>query len=456
MPRRAATRTTRWIPILAWTAGALIILLIAAILIGQTWLNRYLRSPEFRGLIEEKTGRNIRARVSVAPIRIEGTQFSVDTFEAKGAQDAAFSLVKVEDVRGDVSLPSIVAVLFGERKFRIPTLEVQRLSMEFFDSEKLNLDLLPKEDRDHRSVVENLNIRDVRLTWGGGGITGASIHGSPVEGGWQIEGHGGRILQLGIPPVDIAAARLVKKDRSIFIQEAKLRQNGGELTLSGEIATDDKADLLVNIAKLQISPLLPEDWRAKLHGFLNGEARIKIPLDNRGMSGTTVSGKVRIERGVIEALPMLNKIADYLRTDQFRRIQLNQASADVRYEGNSLVVENLVLECKQLLAIRGSFTYAKGEVNGSFEVGVTPGPLQWLPGSQEKVFNTQRDGYVWAPMRVTGTPSNLKEDLTGKLITAAQGAVVEKVEKTATEAVGTAVESAKKGADGVLNLLFGN
>ena len=40
-------------------------------------------------------------------------------------------------------------------------------------------------------------------------------------------------------------------------------------------------------------------------------------------------------------------------------------------------------------------------------------------------------------------------------IAAAQGAVVEKVEKTATEAVGTAVDSAKKGAEGVLDLLFG-
>jgi hypothetical protein len=205
-----------------------------------------------------------------------------------------------------------------------------------------------------------------------------------------------------------------------------------------------------------VSPLLKEDWRARLHGLLNGEARIKVPLKEGGPSlATTVTGKVRLERAVIEALPVLNKIADYLRTERFRRVELNQASANVTFDRKGLVVENLVLESKQLIAIRGGFTLENGIVNGTFQVGVTPGPLQWLPGSQERVFNVERDGYVWAPMRVTGPPDALKEDLSSRLIAAAQGAVVEKVEKTATEAVGTAVESAKKGAEGVFDLLFG-
>jgi hypothetical protein len=114
-----------------------------------------------------------------------------------------------------------------------------------------------------------------------------------------------------------------------------------------------------------------------------------------------------------------------------------------------------VLESKQLIVLRGGFTFADGIVNGSFDVGVTPGPLQWIPGSQTKVFSAQKDGYVWAPMRITGPPDALKEDLSSRLVSAAQAAVVEKVEKTATEAVDTAVEGAKKGAEGVFDLLFG-
>src|SRR5215207_5283955 len=211
MPRRASANSKRWLPILAWTAGGVVLLIIAALLIGQVWLNRYLRSEEFRGTLEQKTGVNMRAKVSIAPIVFEGTQFACADFTAQGAQDAAFSLAKVEDARGDVSLPSIIAVFFGQRKFRVPSLDIQKLTLEFFDRDQLPLVLPPKERREDRSVIENLIIRDVRLAWGGGGLSGASVHARPVEGGWQIDGEGGRLVQLGLPPIDVVSTRIVRK-----------------------------------------------------------------------------------------------------------------------------------------------------------------------------------------------------------------------------------------------------
>jgi hypothetical protein len=455
MPRRASANSNRWLPILAWTTGAVVLLIIAALLIGQVWLNRYLRSEEFRGTLEQKTGVNMRAKVSIAPIVFEGTQFACADFTAQGAQDAAFSLAKVEDVRGDVSLPSIIAVFFGQRKFRVPSLDIQKLTLEFFDRDQLPLVLPPKERREDRSVIENLIIRDVRLAWGGGGLNGASVHARAVEGGWQIDGEGGRLVQLGLPPIDVVSARIIRKEGTIFLQNGRLRQNGGELALTGEIASEDKADLLLNVSNVAVNPFLKEDWRARLHGALAGEIRVQVPLKKDAPRQPKVDGKLRLDRAVLEALPILNKIADYLRTEQFRRIELNQASADVHFDAKGLRVENLVLESKQLIVLRGGFTFADGIVNGSFDVGVTPGPLQWIPGSQTKVFSAQKDGYVWAPMRITGPPDALKEDLSSRLVSAAQAAVVEKVEKTATEAVDTAVEGAKKGAEGVFDLLFG-
>ena len=455
MARLDSAKSSRWLRVLAWTLGVLLVLGIAAVLIGQAWLDRYLRSEEFRSTLEQKTGVNLRAKVSIAPIVFEGTQFSCANFTAQGAQDAAFSLAKVEDARGEVSLPSIIAVFFGQRKFRVPSIDIQKLSLEFFDRDQLNLILPPKEKREDRSVIENLIIRDVRLAWGGGGLSGASVHARPVDGGWQIDGAGGRLVQLGLPPIDVVSTRIVRKEGIVFIQNGRLRQNGGELAVSGEIASNDKADLLLNISNVAVTPFLKEDWRARLHGTLAGEVRVQVPLKDDAPRQPKVDGKLRLDRAVLEALPILNKIADYLRTDQFRRIELNQASADVHYDEKGLRIENLILECKQLIVLRGGFTFTDGIVNGTFDVGVTPGPLQWLPGSQAKVFSAEKDGYVWAPMRVTGPPDALKEDLSSRLVSAAQSAVVEKVEKTATEAVDTAVQGAKKRAEGVFDLLFG-
>ena len=101
------------------------------------------------------------------------------------------------------------------------------------------------------------------------------------------------------------------------------------------------------------------------------------------------------------------------------------------------------------------FTIANEMIDGTFDVGITPGPLQWLPGSQEKVFVAMHDGYAWTTMRITGPVKGPKEDLSSRLVAAAEAAVVQKVETTATQAVGTAVDTVKKSATGVLDLLLG-
>ena len=89
-------------------------------------------------------------------------------------------------------------------------------------------------------------------------------------------------------------------------------------------------------------------------------------------------------------------------------------------------------------------------IDGAFQVGVTPGSLQWLPGAQAKVFTESRGGYLWAPMRLTGPVNKPNEDLTPRLAAAAQGAVIEGVQNAAGEAIKTGKDAAKS----VLDLLL--
>jgi hypothetical protein len=95
------------------------------------------------------------------------------------------------------------------------------------------------------------------------------------------------------------------------------------------------------------------------------------------------------------------------------------------------------------MRIEGAFTVVGGQIDGTFQVGVTPSSLQWLPGSQERVFTVARAGYLWTPMRLTGAIEHPSEDLTPRLAAAASGAIIRNVE-------GTVRETAK----GVLDLLL--
>jgi len=152
----------------------------------------------------------------------------------------------------------------------------------------------------------------------------------------------------------------------------------------------------------------------------------------------------------------LDTIAKYTKTDRFRRLILNQVRGDFRYDASGLHVTNLVVESERLIMVKGSFSVVNGQIDGTFDLGITPAPLQFLPGSQDKVFSAPRDGYAWTPLRITGPYRSPREDLSARLYAAAENAVVQKVGDTATQAVGTAVDTAKKGVDGVLGLLFGN
>ena len=58
----------------------------------------------------------------------------------EGAREGKFSEIKVEDVHGEFRLPSVWRMLFGDKKFRVENVDVQRVSVDFSDR-RLPLDL---------------------------------------------------------------------------------------------------------------------------------------------------------------------------------------------------------------------------------------------------------------------------------------------------------------------------
>ncbi len=449
--RSANPSARRWWKVAAISAGVLALVGLAGLVGFKAWLNHYLRSPAFRTKLEANLGSDLRARAEVSPIRFESTQFYCDGLKAVGAEDASFSDITVDQVRGEFSLPSVWRILFGDRHFQIDRVEVQRVAANFYSTREV-LALPPRVEREHHSDITTIRVNELRLGWPAGGITGAMVELAPVEGGWKLTGEGGHLTQLGLPSLDLASVRVVYKEPTLFVQELKLRQDGGELAISGEINRKEKADLLCTLNRINVTPYLPDDWRARLHGRLGGEARVVFSFTE---NTSVVSGHLDLKDAQLEALPVLAKIAEFTKTDQFRRLQLDQLRTDFRYEGGVLRLTNFTLETKQLIKITGQLTRTGDQLDGVFEIGITPGPLQYIPGSQAKVFTTLRDGYAWAPLHLTGTTAAPREDLSARLASAAGQAVVEGLENTATKAAGSAVDTAKKGASGVLDLLFG-
>jgi hypothetical protein len=452
--RQTSSSPKKWLKVLAWTLGSLAVLFVIAIVGAKGWINSYLGSPEFLRRMARHSSEEMRARVEISPVRFDGSQFFSDGLQATGGPEANFSDLKITNVRGEFRLPTLWGLLSGDRKVGIDNVDVQHVEANFFD-DRIALDLPPHKKREHRGDLGKITVRELRLGWRGGRVSGMGVTATQVERGWQVAGQGGRVMQNGLPSMDIVSMRLVHKEPSLFIQEARLREDGGEISATGEVTAKEKVDLQFKVSGVNVTPLLPEDWRARLHGRISGDARLMYSLREGTGAARVLSGNALLQQGALEALPVLNKIAEFTKTDRFRRLALNQVRGDFRVDDNGLRVTNFVLESERLISVKGQFTIVNDQIDGTFEVGITPGPLQWLPGSQEKVFVTQRDGYAWTTMRITGPVDGPKEDLSSRLVAAAEAAVVQKVESTANQAVGTAVDTVKKGATGVLELLFG-
>lgn len=447
--------STRWLKWLAWIGVVLVVLVIGGVAGVKMWVNSYLRSAEFRKQIRERTAEQLQAQVEIAPIRFDTTEFFCDGLKGEGARDGKFSDLKVENVRGEFRLPSVWRMLFGDKKFRVESVDVQRVEVNFFEN-RLPIEFPHPEKKGKLTEIGRIGVRELAIAWQGGSVSGLSATGKPVEGGWQITGDGGHAKQRGLPDMDIVSLRVVHREPSLYLQDSKLRAEGGEITVTGEVTEKEKIDLQFKVRGVNVTQLLPEDWRARLHGRVVGDGRLEISLRDGPPVPPVVSGHAELQQAVLETLPVLNKIADFTKTDRFRRLALNQVSGDCRYDQDGLHVTNLIVESDQLISVKGAFTVLNGQIDGTFEVGITPGPLQWLPGSQEKVFTVIRDGYAWTTMHIAGPVRSPREDLSARLYAAAQNAVVQKVESTATQAVGGAVDTVKKSAAGVFDLLFGN
>lgn len=450
-----------WVKVFGVIA-VLLVVAVAVVFIGfKSWAMNHLRSAGFRKKLEERAGQDLRGRVEVSPIRFEGNGFSSDGLSAVGGQEAGFHSVKIEGVRGDFKLPSLWQLLFGDRKGIVDNVEVQRVDVDF-DDLRTDMTVPPKEEHNHSQVL-NISVRDTRLKWRSGALEKLAVKISPRDRGWLLEGSGGRINQLGLPVVDVSTIRAMYNEPAFFLQELVVRQDGGEIIASGEMRPQDKADMQFAAKNVNVEPFLPDDWRARLHGRLGGDVRAVFSTRDGDSSPAKLSGTLRMSNGQLEALPVLAKIAEFTKTDQFRRMRLDEMSGEFQTEPRGISVTKFVLESKQLLVVRGAFTIIDEEVDGTFDVGITPGPLQWLPGSQEKVFTVNRDGYAWTKMRISGPMGAVREDLTGRLTEAAKDVAIQKgidtakdvMENGVKKSAETAVEAAKRAAGTGLDLLFG-
>jgi hypothetical protein len=440
-------------PILAWVVVCSLAALVIGFIVARIAINSYLRSDQFRTFVERKTGESLRSQVSLQPFQFTGASIYAEGLSAQGSEASPFAFLKIDQGRIEIS-----ARRFFERVWQIDQIDIQRMRLNF-DGPRLDLPPIPEVQSEsawlpNRVEVGGATIHSTNLQWSGGEITGTQIDIAQREGGWNFNAHGGRIRQAALPELSLESAKLRFRQPSLFIENADLRQaGGGGISLGGEVRFNENLDLQAKVNAISVTPLLPDDWRVRLTGNLNGDIRVQSALPLKGFP--QVSGNLNLADGHLEALPVLDQIATFTGSAQFRHLALSKTAGDFTYDGVRLSVTNFELEAARLLRFEGAFTVENGQIDGRFQVGVTPPSLQWLPGAQERVFTVARNGYLWTPMHLTGPVSKPTEDLSPRLIAAAQGAIIDKAVQT-VKPLQDAAKGLEDTAAKTLNQFLGN
>jgi len=457
-PRRpAAARSSFWKRLFLWGVPACLVLGAIAFVVVKMAINAYLHSESFRLFIAKKAGATLHAECDLAPLQFNSSNVYTDRFKALGETSAPFSSLSLDQLRAEISLKR-----FFDHVWEIEQVETQRVEIHFDGprATTLDADAFPQTASTeapakpgwlpNRVEIGSATVRDANLMWKGGSLQGAGLKLAPGDGGWNIAGQSGRVQQAGLPPLEVQSLRVRVRDRSVFVTEGVFRQGSdGIVKVTGEAVVGDHLDLKSTIENISVAPFLEGDWRVRLKGNLSGEVNVSTPLPVPAI-GLPVSGTLRLVGGELTALPVLDQIATFTATQQFRRLVLKRAEGEFQQDGKRLQVSKFVLESEGLIRVEGGFTVENSLIDGTFQVGVTPASLQWMPGSREKVFMENHDGYVWAPMRLAGPVDKPKEDLTPRLIAAMQGAVIENTQSAVKEGIKTGRDAVK----GALDLFF--
>ncbi len=424
---------------LVWIlVGTVLVLLIAALVGGSLAVNSYLRSEGFRQRIAEETGRAFRAEAAYEPLEWSGPSAYSDSAVLRGNTGSALGHVEANQIRATVNWRAIFS-----GAWRIEDLQMTRLEGVFqvpFEMQSSEipapasapsglLAFLPK-----RFEIGSVRIADADLTFGPVRATSVPLTITPDGKGWVFSADGGRLLVPHLPEMEIESLRAREQGREFFLSNASLRLGAtGKITASGDSLAG--GSLRLRWSAVDVGDLLGGEWKTRLFGIVSGEATV---------SGTrTLSGRIRLEEGRLEGVPVLDRIASFTGTPSFRRMPLQEWSMEFSHSDGVWTLQKIVLESRGLLRLEGSATVGvDGALAGRFQVGVTPQTLQWLPGSRERVFTEARNGYVWTGLTLGGTLEKPTEDLSGRLATAmgeavleTGGAVIEKVPDTAVEGV---------------------
>lgn len=437
--QRPSSTSLAW---LWWLAGLIlvsgVILVLLAPSLVTSYIRAYVKKDDFRQKAEELIAARIDGSAHIAPIiwnddtaTVADLSFSNSdwTMEAGGLRAALdFGAIR----QGKWSIQNAGADDLTLRHLVAAPLDVPpAASTAKFDDSNDGIPAflrryIPTETRIsgfevHRFVFEQegWKIADSQLRlgdWRTGEVSvSAKLNGgklqTPIQAPEQKEP-----LQF-----DLTRATLRVGGSQVQLSDATLRwKQSSEATLRGSLKYETGAwQIFTHVKAVPLDEFLDSWWKQRLSGKIEGD----VEMSGARNAPPAWKADLALKDGALIGLPILDKLVTYTNTQRFKRIVLDICSASLRPQGDSLRIENIIVQSNGLLRIEGALTIRGRALEGNFLLGVTPETLSGIPGANRRVFVESNPsappGLLWTRVHIVGTLDAPLEDLSSRLIGAA-------------------------------------
>ncbi len=426
---------------LKWILTGVAVLVAAIILLagGGWWSARqFLQSDRLRRMLATEISKHTGVEGELMGLRLEGWTLRSMGFEGRGLPGGAVRLVRAEDLQWRLAPSALWRRVWGIEEIRAGRVEIHAgagLSPEKLRPPSPPPDgplpwhaaLLPREVEIARVVVDRIDIR-----WEAGPELIAHARDIRCEAGprgaesWELRLRDGSLEWPGFPQMRLESALIMASAEQQELTEAVLSHDlGGRILLAGRVRGLEDVLLNYTMERMPLEALVPGGWSPHFLGRLEGKGQV-----SHAQGRTLGDGVFRVVDGRLRGLPALQPLVEATQLRDWLDIPLNEAHAELRFSDGLWDIHKLLLESSDLARIEGAFQVRDGALDGVLQVGARERAVRMIPGARSQVFSWEQGGYYWARpgMKLSGTVSEPKEDLSPRLKTAALEKVGQQVE----------------------------
>jgi hypothetical protein len=405
------------------------VFVLLALTLGYAGLRAYLHSEGFRKFLSAEVSKAAQVVGSFSAFKWDGLAVETERFEATG--EGMIASVGADQIGTEVGFGG-----FGKGAWELKQTRVSRVEVGLdFTKKNEPSPTLPDEvakkvkKKQPGWVPSEVELESLAI--GELAIRAETIEGEVAargmkvrleaasgKGAYQGEITGGTIAPAKdwLPEIRLEKVRGSFRNGTAYITSANLKAwDSGRIHGFGEWNSDTGTYALEgDLDGVKCDEVLNESWARRLTGDVSSTFSVN------NISGKMVmNGDLTIRNGTLTALPMLDALAAYADTRRFRVIQLSESRTKWRYSQGEFIFTHFVMASEGLIRLEGNFSIKGRAIEGNFRLGLVPGTLSTIPGAETHVFLPGERGLLWAPIRISGTLDDPKEDLTDRLITAA-------------------------------------